>query len=451
GRADYRIRARLDRLSAEEVEAAGDELPSGGPPFTLDGALALTYRHGGREPIEDLHFHLYLNAFANDRSTHLVESGGRLRGRESAEGWGFTELVAVRLVDGERRTDLLPSLRYLQPDGGSPDDRSVFAVRLPEPLAAGGTLTVEVEWRSRLPRVRRRTGYKDDFLLVAQWFPKLGVWEDGQGWNCHEFHARTEFYADYGHYDVTLDLPGEYRDKVFASGQQHNAVPSGGRVEVTFLAPSYKDRERTDARGRTPLVHDFAWTADPDFVVERGAFVFDEWAERFPEEVQAAEAAFGPDVDLRLRDVAVTALVQPEHRTQAARHVEATCAALFFYGLWFGEYPYEHVVVVDPAWGGGGAGGMEYPTLFTAGTRMFAEPWMHTPESVTVHEAGHQFWYGLVGNNEFEAAWLDEGFNSFTDSEVLARWLGPRAASTDYSGLPMRGVRLARTGAGTLG
>ena len=89
-------------------------------------------------------------------------------------------------------------------------------------------------------------------------------------------------------------------------------------------------------------------------------------------------------------------LLQPEHAGQAERHFDATRVALRFYGEWFGAYPYGHVTVVDPAWQSG-AGGMEYPTLFTAGTRWLAPRHVMQPESVTVHEAGHQFWYGIVG------------------------------------------------------
>jgi hypothetical protein len=147
---------------------------------------------------------------------------------------------------------------------------------------------------------------------------------------------------------------------------------------------------------------------------------------------------------VRLRDVEVTLLLQRERASQAERHLDATCAALFFYGLWYGEYPYEHITAVDPAWGARAAGGMEYPTLFTCGTRLHTFPGMHSPEGVTVHECGHQFWYGLVGNNEFEAAWLDEGLNSYTDSEVLFRRYGLQHKTTDFARVPFDGVPLTR-------
>ena len=126
-------------------------------------------------------------------------------------------------------------------------------------------------------------------------------------------------------------------------------------------------------------------------------------------------------------------LLQPEHRGQAARHFEATRATLQHYGQWFGPYPYEQLTIVDPAWQSG-AGGMEYPTLFTAGARWLAPADISQPESVTIHEAGHQFWYGVVGNNEFEHAWLDEGLNTFSTARALEASFAPHYIAGRYFG-----------------
>ena len=237
---------------------------------------------------------------------------------------------------------------------------------------------------------------------------------------------------------MTLDLPIEYESKIAASGVKVTDSAKGDRIKVQFVAPSSSDQRREDAFGKRALVHDFTWTADTRYEVYRQIFKFKEWAERFPAEVEKAHAMFGEEP--KLRDVDVTVMIHPEHSAQAERHFRATCAALFFYGLWFGEYPYEHITVVDPAWGAA-AGGMEYPTLFTCGSRLFTSEDMHQPEGVAVHECGHQFWYGLVGNNEFEASWLDEGFNSYTDAEVLTRVYGLDRGTTDYARVPVDGVR----------
>src|SRR5256885_13127375 len=135
-------------------------------------------------------------------------------------------------------------------------------------------------------------------------------------------------------------------------------------------------------------VHDFAWTTSPDYIEQTARF----------------EDRALPPISMRL-------LLQPEHADQAARHFDATRTTLKYYGEWYGAYPYGHITIVDPAYASG-TGGMEYPTLFTAGTRWLAPAHVTTPEGVTVHEAGHQFLYGIVGNNEFQDAWMDGGLHT---------------------------------------
>lgn len=457
-------------FAVPQNQAAEEPTPGPGAHYTiharvdtsgqmLDGEYSLQWTNGTDQPTGELWFHLHHNAYANNHTTHLSEAGGRLRGLKIEDGWGWQKVTAIS-VGG---VDLLPSLTFEHPDREGRDedaldqgDRTVFKVLLPELVAPGGHVLVNLEWQSKIPRVRRRTGIKEEFLLMSHWFPKLGVFEGMDGWNCHQFHMNTEFFADYGTYDVTLDLPevygqgpdkdGNWIAKVGASGGlAEPARMEDGRLIVRYLAPTAADRQRQDpVTGSAPVLHGFAWTADPGYQVHTKRFSFAEWSTKYHSEVQAAAIAFGKSLEqIRLRDVDITVLIQPEREGQWERHAEATAAALFFYGLWWGEYPYEQITVVDPAWGAGAAGGMEYPTLFTAGTQRFTSPAMYQPESVTVHEAGHQFWYGLVGNNEYEAAWMDEGFNSFTDSEVLMRHYGPRRAHQRYSKLPVWGKRPA--------
>jgi hypothetical protein len=436
-RTHYAIEARVD-----------------GPSKTIEGLETLTWTNRSRDTVSDLWFHLYWNAFSNNYSTHLWEGRGSTRGRSFKDGeFGWQTLTSVQ-VEGE---ELLGSMRYRQPDDGREEDHTVVSVDLPRAVGPGETIEVRITWDAKIPRANRRTGHKGEFLFCAHWFPKLGVYEGGSGWNCHQFHNRTEFYGDFGTYDVTIDLPSEYEGKVGASGVQVGSPETyqdgeESRVKTRFVAPSRDDRERIDATGAPSLLHGFTWTADPRYIVERKTFRADKWAKDYAGEVKRTADALGraPE-DVDVRNVEMTLLMHPERKAQIDRHFEATEAALFFYGLWFGEYPYEHITIVDPAYGSS-SGGMEYPTLFTCGTRLFTEREMHRPESVTVHEAGHQFWYGLVGNNEFEAAWLDEGFNSYTDSEALFRHYGPSRAATWYSGLPVWGERHAPLpGGGPLG
>ena len=131
-----------------------------------------------------------------------------------------------------------------------------------------------------------------------------------------------------------------------------------------------------------------------------------------------------PEGDVRLSDVKMIVLMQPEHREQIERTFHATRAALKHFGLWYGRYPYKTITVVDPPHGAGGAGGMEYPTFITAGTAWRLPLESKMLEEVTVHEFGHQFWMQLVATNEFEESPLDEGFNTYSTSLIMNKVYG---------------------------
>ncbi len=361
---------------------------------TVEGTELLTWTNRTSRPAATLQFHLYLNAFRNSRSTFMRESAGKGRnGEELRESWGAVEVLRMTAADG---TDLLPGLVYLAPDDGNLDDRTVAEVTLPRPVAPGETTRVSIDFRSRLPRVFRRTGWKGNFFLVAQWFPKIGVLQDS-GWNCHQFHQDSEFFSDFGDYDVTIDVPAAYKGKVGATGQ---------RVEERAATA-----DRVLYRFRQESVHDFTWTADPDYLVLKDFF---------------REAG--------LHDVEITLLLQPEHRAQAERHFRAVKIALSSMGRILGAYPYGTLTLVDPPWGARNAGGMEYPTLITCGTNLIAPANVHSPEGVTVHEFGHQFFYGILASNEFEEPFLDEGFNSYMTDRVLKATYGANHPVVNFFG-----------------
>jgi hypothetical protein len=364
----------------------------------LDGRQVLRWTNIKEQPTDELWFHLYWNAWRNDRSTWMIED--RLRGRSDRgddireEDWGTTEVLATRLLpDGAREgADLTVQQRFAAPDDGNRHDRTVLVVPLPFEVAPGETVELEMAWRSRIPRTFARTGFRGNYFFLAHWFPKLGVFEGEAGWNCHQFHAQTEFFSDYGVYDVSMTVPDGF--VLGATGREVERRDNGDGT--------------TTYRHVQEDVHAFTWTASRSYLVRERRF----------------EVAGLPPIDMRL-------LIQPEHQGQAGRHFAAAAAAFEHYGTWYGPYPYGHVTLVDPAWGSG-AGGMEYPTLFTCGTRLYNPEGTDSPESVTVHEAGHQFWYGLVGNNEFEHAWLDEGLNTFSTLRTLDEAYGPRLLSRRY-------------------
>jgi hypothetical protein len=378
--ASYAIAARLDPASRT---IAGDEL--------------ITWRNTAATAATTLQFHLYYNAWRDARSTWMREralAGDRAAAARPESDRGWIDITSLRVIGAAGTpVELTSRARFIAPDDGNPEDRTVVEVALDQPVPPGGTVNVQIAWSSRVPRTFARTGAIGDYFFLAQWFPKIGVYGD-RGWNTHQFHAATEFFADFGTYDVRL------------------TVPRGWVVGATGV-----ERERRDGADGTTThhyyqedVHDFAWTTSPDYVEHRARF----------------EHPKLPAVEMRL-------LLQPEHDGQESRHFEATRAALRYYGEWFGPYPYGHITIIDPAWQSG-AGGMEYPTLFTAGSRWLAPRQVTQPEGVTIHEAGHQFWYGIVASNEFEHAWMDEGLNTFSTARTIEQAFQPNYYAKRYFG-----------------
>jgi len=397
--ASYDIRASLDAAS-----------------HTISGEQTLEWVNDSPDTAPTLQFHLYMNAFRNSRSTFFRESGGQLRGDRAAEdGWGWIRVDSMKLEDG---TDLTPRLQCISPDDGNPDDCTVAEVALPAPVRPGASLRVSMRFTTKLPKVFARTGYRGDFHLAGQWFPKIGVWEtkgfrysEKSGWNCHQFHANSEFYANYGDYRVELTVPSRF--VVGATGEMVKRSDDAKRGLSTYVFVQ-------------PSVTDFAWTAQPGFL--RFERVFEAAKQTTQEEVAAAARLHGISLEeARLSDVKMIALIQPEHAEQTERHFRALSTALKYFGLWYGRYPFRTITVVDPPYGAGGAGGMEYPAFITAGTSYRLPEDVLMLEIVTVHEFGHQFWMQLVASNEFEESWLDEGFNTYSTGKIMDKVYGGTA------------------------
>jgi hypothetical protein len=353
---------------------------------TLTAHEIVTYVNNTAEPIPDLVWHLYLNAFADESSVFLQEGGAVHRGYHwDAEQAGWIKVTGIHLSDGT------PLVLEEIADG------TLGRVDLPAPVTPGESMQVELDFRAQLPRVFARTGYVGDFFMVGQWFPKLGVWQDG-AWNAYPFHANAEFYADFGTYDVTITLPAGY--VTGGTGLPVSTTDNGdGTQTVCYHAED---------------VIDFVWTASP----------------RFQQAVRRAEG------------VEILYLYLPEHEWTVDRVLDAAGAAVSHYGRWYGPYPYSRLTVVDVPDDGQGAGGMEYPTLVTAGTMsmlgvegLVSRGVDRSLEVIVSHEIGHQWWQSMVAFNEAEEPWLDEGFTEYSTVRVMEAVYGADTSLLDARNL----------------
>lgn len=350
----------------------------------LDGSQDVTWTNPGKKPVSELYFHLYPNAFQSQKTTFMTESRGMLRtDKATSNSTSHMQLQSLQTLEGE---SLLPRLQYTQPDDGNASDKTLARLQLPEPVLPGKSITLRMGFEVKLPEVFARMGYSGDFIMAGQWFPKLAVYETvgtrgrtSEGWNVHQYHGNSEFYSDFGIYSVRIQVPEAYT--VAATGFQTKPISvQNGTKLFQFYAED---------------VHDFAWAASPDFVFEETAYS-----------------------DKGIPGVRIKLYLDPVHAELKDRYMHAAKSALANYAKWYGSYPYNTLSVVVPPKGASGAGGMEYPTLVTAFAAETDNPGFELERTV-VHEIGHQFWYGMVASNEFEEAWLDEGFTSYAEDKVM--------------------------------
>jgi len=239
------------RVVHYEIEAKYDAAK-----HTVDATELLTYHNLTGQALDHFPFHLYQNAF-QPKATFVRDS--KLMGsRDTAyEKWedkdnGSEDIKSIEVVG---QGDLTSQLQYVAPDDGNKDDKTVADLHVGKPIAPGAYVQFKIAFQTKFPETQARSGWKRDFVLGGQWFPKVGVWWHG-AWNCHQYHNTTEFFADFGVYDVKLTVP-QY-EVVGASGIQ---VDEKSNPDNTKTVTYHGDD-----------IHDFAWTASPRYKVRESVY-----------------------------------------------------------------------------------------------------------------------------------------------------------------------------------
>nr|WP_314539893.1 M1 family metallopeptidase [uncultured Massilia sp.] len=374
-----------DRVVHYDIDATLDP-----DKHTVTGRQKLTWRNRSQVAVRSVYLHLYMNAFEGSGSTFFTEKLQRdaafRSGVDIKEGeWGHIALQSVA------QGGATVPWTFVHPDNGPATDHTVVRFDLPAAVAPGASTQLDIDFLTKLPRVMARTGYFGSFHLVGQWFPKIGVLElpgergaTAPRWNVHEFHLNSEFYADFGSYDVRITAPKAYT--VGATGERQGApVEKNGLLTHRFVQGD---------------VHDFAWTADK----RTAKPLVDTWT--------------GPGSPT----VTITVLYPPEYEASAKPALKASKDSLTYFSNTLGAYPYKTLTVVIPPHNAEEAGGMEYPTFFTAEGYANVDKGTlneYALDFVTIHEFGHGYFYGLLASNEFEEPMLDEGLNEYWDDRML--------------------------------
>lgn len=352
----------------------------------IEGKMQLKWFNKTSDTITNLHFHTYMNAFKNSNSTLLKPFDKHL------EDWGWVQIQSIEQHNGD---NLSENWHYISPNDNNQDDQTVVQVDLKKPVFPGDSIILDIDFQTDLPELFMRSGNAREYFFVGQWYPKIGVYEklaDSQKgeWKCHQYHSTTEFYADFGVYNIDITLPKEY--EIGATGvETNNNEFNNGKKTVYFHAED---------------VIDFVWTASPKFIRKT-----QKW-----------------------EHVEISLLIYKEHIDQAERFFSSAKKALEYLDENVGHYPYPNLTIVCPPVYGIRSAGMEYPCLITTMTSAKLPKHLKTPEITTIHEFGHQYFMQMVATNEAEEAWLDEGITTYFEIRIVDEAYGNKTSVLDVIG-----------------
>ncbi len=381
---DYDIEVRLDDNSQE-----------------LLGKLTLEYTNNSPDELSEIPFHLWPRAYSKPTTAY-----GKQELRTGSTRFWFAEEADRGTLDGLNFTV----------DGQPADFRfddihtDIGYLTLNEGLEPGAKITIRTPFRVKVPASFSRLGRVGDSYQLTQWYPKPSVY-DASGWHAMPYLDQGEFYSEFGSFRVQITVPERY--VVGATGVLQEV---GERERLLALAAGVpttigKGQTPTDTSGTRTLtylaeqVHDFAWFADPDFQVRHDTL---QLPGRDPVDVWAFFT--GTEADLW---------------AEATNYLKRSVR---FYSDHIGTYPYPQVTGVESALSAGG--GMEYPMITVIGYSGDAE----SLDEVLAHEVGHNWFYGILGSNERDHPWMDEGINSYYEQRYMAEYYPGR--SQEYVKLP---------------
>ena len=361
----------------------------------------ITYTNNSTKTLHSIYFHVWPNAYKVYNSAlgkQQLEEHNTILYHAKEKDLGFIDGLEFKIGEEALQWSYLP------------ENEDICTVALLDPLRPGESVIITTPFNVKIPKgIFSRLGHIDQSYQITQWFPKPAVF-DKDGWHQMPYLDQGEFYSEYGTFDVYITLPKNY--VIGATGDLVN-----GEKETEWLNQKVKITEQLvkngdldfayDNKGAMDFpksndttktlhfhqenVHDFAWFADKRYHVLKG-------------EVELPHSK---------NKVTTWAMFTNNESNLWKNSIEYLNDATYYYSLWNGDYPYNHVTAVDGALSAGG--GMEYPNITVVGESYDA----FTLETTIMHEVGHNWFYGILGSNERDHGWMDEGLNSMNENRYI--------------------------------
>ncbi|MFN0031030.1 MAG: M1 family metallopeptidase [Flavobacteriales bacterium] len=380
----------------------------------LRGDISFEYINNSPDTLHELIIHLWPNAYKNAKtamSKQQISKGNYFMLWAAQTDKGYIDSIDFKVNNAQAEWE------YYE------DYEDIALLMLAQPLMPGGALTVSTPFKVKLPSGSiSRLGHVGESYQITQWYPKPAVY-DMDGWHEMPYLTQGEFYSEYGSFDVSITLPSNY--VVGATGVLQNEeelkwldelaakpIPDYGKgIEIPEYVNKFPASDTTTKtlRYKQSNVHDFGWFADKRWLVRKG-------------EVELPHTK---------KKVTTYAMFTPENaEVWEKAGIKSINDGLYYYSLYSGDYPYDFCTAVDGTISAGG--GMEYPMVTVIGNAGTVQ----SLATVIIHEVGHNWFYGILGSNERDNAWMDEGINSFFETRALLKSI-PDASALAMIGLEM--------------
>jgi hypothetical protein len=357
----------------------------------LRGFEKMEYINRSPDTLQYIFMHLWPNAYKNDKTAfnkQQVENGKLDFYLSEKRDRGFIDSLSFT-VNGKQ---VALSEYNNQPD--------VVMITLPEPLLPGKRIDISTPFRVVIPKVFSRLGFGKDNYQISQWYPKPAVY-DRKGWHPMPYLDQGEFYSEYGRFDVSITVPANYVVAATGNVEQKNEmqfwekrIPPADSAKASAFIKKIDTLYEVESNTKTlrfveDNIHDFAWFASKKYLVDTAT----------------ATLPSG-------KKVACYSYYLPKQYKLYKGSAQYTAKTVEYLSKKVGEYPYQQASVVDGTLLAGG--GMEYPTITVIGNVGSAA----TLKTVILHEVGHNWFYGILGSNERDHPWMDEGMNSYYENNM---------------------------------
>jgi hypothetical protein len=395
-RADYKLSVRLNDQTNE-----------------ISGTEIITYTNNSPDKLGFVWMQLDQNLFKSDsRGTAIIPPTGSRNGAHGQQYDGGYKIKSVKLISLEKGKTTESSVEFLIED-------TRMQIYFPSAISAGGgQIKLKIEYSFISPdygsdRMGILNTKNGKIFSVAQWYPRMCVYDDVLGWNTLPYTGPSEFYLEYGDYDISITVPSNHL--VVSSGEltnpqdvytveQQNRWKAAAQSDKTVIIRSASELGDPKSRpsGKNELTWNFKLKNARDAAwASSAAFIIDAARMNLPSGKKSMAISAYP--------------VESDGMDAWGRSTEYTKASNEFNSKKWLEFPYPAATNVASI-----AGGMEYPGIVFCGARAKSDGlW-----GVTDHEFGHTWFPMIVGSNERLFAWMDEGFNTFINS----------LASKDFNG-----------------